>query len=62
MYSLYCVIQSIFESTIVCFPKDGDKIAARLQVTPHRYIGLGATFIPILGALSPFDTCTACNV
>jgi len=56
------VIQSIFESTIVCFPKDGDKIAARLQVTPHRYIGLGATFIPILGALSPFDTCTACNV
>jgi hypothetical protein len=59
MYSLYCVIQSIFESTIVCFPKDGDKIAARLQVTPHRYINLGATFIPILGALSPFDTCTA---
>jgi hypothetical protein len=37
------------------------KIAARLEVTPHRfrYISLGATFIPILGALSPFDTCTA---
>jgi len=34
------------------------KFATRLSGHTLRYISLDATFIPILGALSPFDTCT----